>query len=202
MNEQTDGDGFRLAIACMAATFRQEATEALYLGYWYGLEDLTLDAVRRAVTRALRECKWLPSVAELRELAGVANPADRCVVAWEKVRRAVLSHGYYTSVDFDDPLTNATIRNMGGWPAFSVRCEEDDEQWVRKDFERIYTSLARGGISWEMAAPLIGVSDQSKRLYGWDDLIPEPERIACGLPALPLLPKAEPLTLAAEAAGD
>lgn len=191
----SDRKDFCLAIAAMAATYRQEATKALYEGYWQGLKDLLLEAVRHAVRRGLRKSKFLPTVAELRELAGVTTPEDRCVTVWAKVRQAVFSHGIYTSVDFDDPLTNATIRNMGGWPAFSVRMEEDEEKWVRRDFERIYASLARSGISEDMASPLIGTSEQSKQVWGRTDLMRGPKRIACGLPDLPMLPIETPHTL-------
>jgi hypothetical protein len=184
----SDREDFCLTIAAMATTYRQEATKALYEGYWQGLKDLPLEAVRLAVTRALRESRFLPTVAELRELAGVVTPEDRCVQVWEVVRRAVYRFGYYTSVDFDDPLTNATIRNLGGWPALQERLEKDDDQWVRKDFDRIYASLARSGISEEMAAPLMGESERSKRLHGRQDLMREPERIACGLSVVPVLP--------------
>jgi len=65
-----DRPRFALLIAALVLPFRQDITEMLIEGYWLGLDDLPLADVERAVKRAARESKWMPSVAELRELAG------------------------------------------------------------------------------------------------------------------------------------
>lgn len=189
----SDREDFCLSIAAMATTYRQEVTKALYEGYWQGLKDLPLEAVRHAVIRALRESRFLPTVAELRELAGQTSGADRAIRVWDVVGLAVFRHGFYKSVDFDDPLTNATIRNLGGWRVFNVRMEEEDEKWLRKEFDRVYTSLARSGISEDMAGPLIGEHERNNRMQGFLSRVEAPKRIACGLPPFTgLLPSPAP----------
>lgn len=57
-------------VQALAAVFRVDPTEALLTGYWLGLSDLPLPVVSAGVQRALRECQFMPSVAELRKLAG------------------------------------------------------------------------------------------------------------------------------------
>ncbi len=143
-------------LTAVAATFRQEPTEALLLGYWLGLQDLPLADVMRAAVRAMRESKFLPSVADLRGLAGDIPPEQRAVVAWDAVHQAYRRHGYYHSVDFDDPAVNAAIRNLGGWEKFAERCEEEDVVWLRKEFERVYVAYVRRGVTLAEGAALLG----------------------------------------------
>lgn len=178
---ESDRKNFVTAIAAMAATFRQEGTEAIYEGYWVGLSDLDWPAVKLAVTRAIRECEFMPSAAELRKKAGAISPADRAIKAWDALNKAVTRYGYYDSVDFDDKLINATVRSMGGWMRLSERYKTDDEKWIRKDFERIYESLMRSGVSAEAIGPLLGFHEQNNR-GRYDDHVPTVKMIATGLP--------------------
>ncbi len=179
--QEHDRAEFVTVIAAMAATFRQEASEAVFEGYWLGLSDLTLAAAKHAVTRAIRDCTFMPAAAELRTMAGILSPADRAIKAWDALQRGLRKHAYYHSVDFDDVVINATVRSMGGWMKLEERFDEDDEKWIRKDFERIYESFCRGGISTEAAAPLIGYFDQAN--HGrYPEAIKPPRRIETGLP--------------------
>lgn len=63
--EQED---FLTTIEAMSAAYNVEPTEALYAGYWLGLQDIPLDDLRRAVVDLLKCSKWMPKVAEIREL--------------------------------------------------------------------------------------------------------------------------------------
>ncbi len=179
--QEHDRAEFVTVIAAMAATFRQEASEAVFEGYWLGLSDLTLAAAKHAVTRAIRDCTFMPAAAELRTLAGIMSPADRAIKAWDALQRGLRQHDYYYSVDFDDSVINATVRSMGGWMQLSERFDVDDVKWIRKDFERIYESFCRGGISAEAAAPLIGYFDQANQ-GRYPEAIKPPRRIKTGLP--------------------
>jgi hypothetical protein len=177
-------------IAALAATFNREADEATFQGYELGLGDLPIEAVQRAVTRAICERRFMPSPAELRELSGELLPADRAIKAWEAFEKAVARHGYYTSVDFDDQLINATVRNLGGWERVSEKEGDEFSKWLRKDFERVYLAFLRSGVSAEAAAPLIGFIDRTNAYLNWNagnnQFLAEhdtgPLRIACDLP--------------------
>lgn len=70
-SEETD---FAKIVAALAATFRQECSAALIDGYWMGLDDLTLDVLRRAAAQAIRTSRFMPTPHELRVLAGVTEP--------------------------------------------------------------------------------------------------------------------------------
>ena len=175
---QNEEPAFTQVIAALAATFRQEATQAVYLGYWMGLRDLTLEDVKRAAVRAMRTSKFMPAVAELRELAGEMLPDHRAVKAWEAFKEAIRRHGYYQSISFDDGLINATVHNLGGWMPLIERLDsEEDEKWVRKDFERVYKAFAISGIGHEQARPLIGYCDVENHRNGYLKDVGEPVKV-------------------------
>jgi len=178
----SDRDKITRLIAGLAAMFNREADVPMFDGYYLGLADLPMASIERAVQRAIREAKFMPSVAELREMAGVMLPADRVVAAWGVFARAATQHGYYTSVSFDDPLINATVRNLGGWIRVSDLKSEEFDKWFRQQFEKVYLTLLRTGASAEAAAPLTGWHDQQNGLHGYTDRIQQPLRIACDLP--------------------
>lgn len=183
--KNSDRAQFGLAVSALAAVFRQEPTEALLEGYWMGLSDLELGSVQQAIARAMRSARFMPVVVELRELAGEMPPAVRAVKAWDAFGRGVAKHGVYASVDFDDAVINATVRNLGGWEVVLVQMEEEGNKWVRKDFERIYSALATSGISPDAGEPLIGIRDRTNCLHGHRQAIKPPAKVLTGLPPHP-----------------
>lgn len=180
-----DREQFALVVSALAATFNRDATEALLEGYWIGLNDLALPAVKRAAAVAMRECRFMPTVVELRDLAGELSPQGRAVLAWGILEKTVLLVGGYKSVDFDDPCLNATVRNLGGWERICEMPADEFDKWLRKDFERTYQTLLRTGVSREAAAPLTGIHDRTNGFHGHQAAMTEPLRIETGLPVLP-----------------
>ena len=71
----------------LAAAYRQPiptATQAMYLD---SLDDLPLDRLELAFARAVRECKFLPSIAELRSFENdVTVPVERLEAAHQRLR--------------------------------------------------------------------------------------------------------------------
>jgi hypothetical protein len=209
----TDRTKLLSLIASLAATFNREGDYPMYRGYEMGLADLALADVKRAAVRAIRECRFMPSVAELRELAGVIPPTDRAIKAWDAFAKGIAEHGYYASVDFDDPLINATARSLGGWEHSCIVASkggDEFEKWFRKDFERVYAAFVRSGVSDEAAAPLIGYVDRTNAFDGYHDAIQPPAQITTDLPphrdGVVKLPAQKPetqklLTAAAEVVG-
>ena len=171
---------FVIIITALAEAFNRKATEPLLLGYWMGLGDLELASVEHAAARALLEFKFMPVPAELRQLAGELLPADRAVLAWEAFVKARQLHGSYTSVDFDDKLINATVRNLGGWLQVDERLEQDGDKWVRKDFERVYQTFLRTGATASHCLALGGLHEYSNAGNGYE--VKPPRLVLTGLP--------------------
>lgn len=179
--QASDRVEFAQAITALAASFRAESDEAMLEGYWWALDDLPLEAVQRAVRSAMRQCKFMPAAFELRELSGVMSNQARAVLAWAAFEKAVRIHGGYETINFDDPLINATVRNLGGWERCCLLPCEEFDKWLRKDFERVYLALLSSGVSAEAAAPLIGVFDRENLLTGYEGR--KPVLFVTGLPA-------------------
>lgn len=154
----SDIKAYRNAIAALCLTFGREATEELYDAYWMGVSDLTIEALQTAVATAIRSSKAFPRPVELRQFAGEQTNEQRAIAAWGDVLRAV-PRGPYKHIDFQDPLINATVRNLGGWPTFIGRFEdEESEKWVRLEFLKAYQSFASSGVNGEACLPLTGIN--------------------------------------------
>lgn len=159
-------------IACLTAlaiAFNREVSEEFFMAYLdMGLTDVPTADLKTAVAKAVRVCKFMPTVAELRDLCGNAVETDKDAAAkgWESLNRAVRRVGYYRSPNFIDPLVTATVRAMGGWLRIvnCFDCEDgekasDWETWTHKRFVEDYTRLARRGVSADQTAPLLGSHD-------------------------------------------
>lgn len=134
----------------------KDPTESLFDSYWSALRDLPLTAYQVATARALRESKFFPKPAELRNLAGFGEARRKlnAANAWEVVYSAMIKYDYVHSVDFG-PLTNAVVRNMGGWLWLCARTTTD-LTFDRRKFEDLHQQLADTQLTAERSAPLRG----------------------------------------------
>lgn len=179
MDSKEDRDKFSKIMQTLAAAFGREATMDVIQAYWLGLKDLPIEDVEHGAAMALRELEMMPRPAHLRKMSGDVEPGHRAAIAWQAVRAALSQHGTYQSVDFDDPVVNATIRNMGGWVALGEKDASTFDVWTRKEFERIYAAVYYAGVTEEAGAPLIGVCEATNR--GQWEVLP-PKQVAMGLP--------------------
>lgn len=93
---------------------------------------------------ATRKFTKMPTVAEFVERMGGGSVDDRAEVEAGKVLRAIEDHGGYTSVAFDDPVTQAVIvQGFGGWTRICDELAGAEEKWFRKDFVKMYAAYAR-----------------------------------------------------------
>ncbi len=164
--EKHDAERFGELITALAAAFGREADQATQLGYWLGLKDLPLDAVEHAIMQAMRECEHMPRPVELRRGAGHIGTPERAVIAFGAVSKAIRAHGHRPSIDFDDKLINAAVRNLGGWGHVCALPSEEFEKWWRKDFERVYSALCQAGASADACRALPGL-DESENSSAW-----------------------------------
>lgn len=122
--------------------FRSPLTVPAARAYAMGLEDLTDEQLQRAAKQAIKECKFMPTAAELLTFAGAARDLDfEALTAWTAVRRAVDEHDHPHSVDFG-VLVNAAVRAVGGWQYLCDAPLNDLDVWARKEFLRVFPLLA------------------------------------------------------------
>ena len=169
-------------VTILAETFGRKATPGMFKAYELGLRGLTADQVKFATQAALERCRFMPPPAELREMLFV-RVEDRAVKAWLAFERAVQRHGAISTVSFDDPVINATVRALGGWESVCDMPSSQFDTFLQKRFQDTYCALARGGVSAEQAAPLMGWADRENGMNGYDQK--PPVVIDTGMPALP-----------------
>lgn len=170
-----------VVVGTLGEAFGRQVTEVTIRAYETGLDDLPIEAVEAAAKQAMTGRLFMPVPAELRAMCGELSPAQRAIKAWAAVMRARQTHGYYDSVQFDDPVTTATVRNLWHtWIGFDDACEQQEEHWLRREFERVYVALFAGGVSKADAAPLLGYFERENTLGG--HAVKPVAQIACGLP--------------------
>lgn len=152
-----DEDAFAVGLAALARALGGKVDAQVTELYYVALQDLDEQAWQRATARALRELKFFPRPAELRELAGEHSSNDRVIAAWTEAMTAAASVGGWSSVDFEDPAINAAVRSMGGWIRFCGRSSDELERFGRKNFEQAYRAYAKS-CTEEAAAPLPGLA--------------------------------------------
>lgn len=150
-------------VGALGEAFNRAISKATLEAYRIGLSDLPYEAVALAVQNSLRTSRFMPTPAELRELAGEVQGKDRGVLAWDTVLRSI-GLGAYKHVTFSDGVINATIRSLGGWPTFISRyASAEDEKWLRKEFVETYAVQCKRPLSAEAAAPLPGLLEKQVR---------------------------------------
>lgn len=184
----------------LCSAFGRQPDETLLDVYWDALRGFDLEDVRSAMRRAESDAVHFPRPAELRRLLGTVSPEQRALKAWTAVCGAIASVGSYRSVDFDDALTNATVRLTGGWGRL-CRMPDRDLEFARADFVRVYAMLTNAPTAADQCRHLPGVAEMENGANGLP--VPEPVAIAVGLPPSPhrLTSGGSPVTLAPKRLG-
>lgn len=82
--QNTDRTEFTRLMEAACAAFNTPPNEPLFEAYWIALHDKTLADVKRAITTAFVECKFMPRPAELLEFVD-GNPAQGANTAFDKL---------------------------------------------------------------------------------------------------------------------
>lgn len=85
---------FAKTLAAMAAAYDFECDEACAEGFWITLNDLPLDKVKAAIHKLMRESKFRPKAAEIREI--VVDELEREGKAADRELR--ITRGYCESI--------------------------------------------------------------------------------------------------------
>lgn len=113
------------------------------------LMDLPPNLLASAVTYCINHCRFLPSVAELRDTAARATALangdtdeDSAATAWGRVQKAIASVGYTGRPDFsDDPILADVVDHLG-WKQICLT-PVDDTAILRAQFRKAYEAGCR-----------------------------------------------------------
>jgi len=119
--------------------------EGMVTSYVSNLSDLDRDKTRAAAMALVRTSKWMPTIAEIREMVvqqehGRKRPGAE---AWGDVQKAIKAKGVYRTpgVDFffDDPLVAKAVGALG-WTSL---CNSELQGPDRARFIELYDSYDR-----------------------------------------------------------
>lgn len=163
---RNDAPRFVSSLAAMAALFEKEPAPQVVEIYFRALEGFTIEEVERGISNACSMHKFFPKPVELIECitGGAGNLADKAMIEACRVLEAIKGIGTYSTVCFDDPITQAVIvQQFGGWAKFS-EMREENEKWFIKDFVSGYQAFARQNVRHYGALP--GISHGKNALTG------------------------------------
>lgn len=122
-----------------AAYPSQSVSEATVVVYLAMLQDIPADTLAIVVGQCIAECKWLPTVSELRDkYLSLVTPAQRTPgEAWGSVERAIRYVGHVATPTFTDPITAQVVKQMG-WRNI---CMSDKIAVERAQFIKMYETL-------------------------------------------------------------
>jgi len=145
----------KLVLNLTAAYPNAPVTEATSAAYERQLADLDYAAAQAAIERLLNTCRFLPTIAEIREAATEMTLGPRRLggEAWGDVNAEVRRVGRYGLPSFEDPLTAEAVRQMG-WLSL---CDSTNEVADRARFVELYDGLAARQRRDQVAGPALAL---------------------------------------------
>ena len=192
---ESDREGFAATLLTIGKSYGKALEADTLKLYWETLHDLSLGMVQSAIQRHMRDPergRWMPLPSDILHQSGIRKPT--ALSAWAQVLDVMEARGAYRSVLFADGVTNAVIRDLGGWPGVCYRQANDEQEiWLQKEFERRYDDyLASGRVMTQTLVGLAEADNQEKALPEW---IPETTYIEAGQHIEPKMLVPPPQTL-------
>lgn len=176
---QADFKRFSALIQGVAECYGQSLSAQGVILRFVTLERFEYDEVRQAAIAIIETRKYttMPTPADFLEHISGGSAEDKAEVEAGKVLQAIGRHGAYSSVVFDDPVTQAVIvQSYGGWPKLCVECGvEETENWFRKNFTKTWAAYSRQGV--KQSGHLPGIIEISNYSNGYHEHIPPPKLV-------------------------
>lgn len=141
-------EDFAKAMVYLAEAYGVSLSEQRIVIYADALSDLSMDQVKTAMRRAVRECKFFPAVSDLRALV-IGAPSDEGMIQWTGLCRAAERFGAYQHLIVHDHATSEALKCVfGNWGSFCEQCVEGPALAIkRQEFlaaYRFYKAIDRG----------------------------------------------------------
>lgn len=138
---QTEKHDFYSLVADALGYWKQDVSEFALQVWWNGCQNFEFKDISRALSEHATDPdkgQFAPKVADIVRILG-GTKSDRALREWSRVHEAMSSVGAYSDVDFADPATHASIRDMGGW-AKLCRSELKELSYIQHRFCELYKS--------------------------------------------------------------
>jgi len=123
-----------------AAFPNTQASNGTIAVYMRLLKDIPVEDLQTIVDQAIATCKFMPTVAELRDIHHGLRHIDRLswTEGWDTVQSEMRRIGSYGVPKFDDDLTARVVHAMG----WKTLCASENAAIDRAQFRDMYTALA------------------------------------------------------------
>lgn len=139
---KADTKKFSELMLAMEKYFGKDLEPRIRRLYFEGLQDMSIEQFEAATAKALSTLKYLPKIAELREMID-GSPDDQATIAWEMLLTAIERVGFYSSLWIESPaITQAVRSTFGSW----TQCCTDFHPVYNLDGDQV------GGLTQEMVA--------------------------------------------------
>lgn len=138
--------------------------QATIEAYEKNLADLDFESARAAVARLAQNCKFIPTIAEVRAAARDLRIGQRRtgLEGWGDVTKAISLVGSYRTPTFADPLVAHVVRCMG-WREL---CLGDNEAALRARFVEAYDAIADRELREEAVSEPLRLQAPSAKALG------------------------------------
>ncbi len=132
---------FAKALTATATLYNHPVTTEVIKIYFEVLKQFKVEDIKKALLKHIQTSKFFPKPSEIIEIIAPKKDLNlNAEIAWNSLLEGITSHGYYYSVQFDDPIIHSVIRSMGGWQKVSDR---EQDNWMHKDFIETYKILSK-----------------------------------------------------------
>jgi hypothetical protein len=126
-------------LVVLGGAFGRELTDVQARVYMTALASADPGALAAVTERAVRECRFFPTVSELVALLDGFDAADGPVLVWMELRQAAGSVGQYRGIEFDDVAAAVAFEEVfGDWPSFCALDEGPALAQRRQEFMAAY----------------------------------------------------------------
>lgn len=147
---------FKIVMLGLGEYYDKTITPTIGNVYWEGLKSFSIEEIKKAITRHIKspdQGTFFPKISDLVKFIS-GSSADASQQAWAKVDHAVRHVGVYQSVAFDDAIIHRVIADMGGWPPFGQKTE-DEWPFVANEFRQRYHALKARGMDGVLYPPTL-----------------------------------------------
>lgn len=156
-------EAIRIVSLLQGAYPRQEMPDSTPEIYAMALGDLEYDEVLAAVTRLVQSSRWLPTIAEIRELVAEARvKLPEPELAWGEVRRGIREHGLQSMPAWSCAEIREAVEIIGWWSL----CTSTNTAASRSAWIAAYGALRRRRLAREISPGADALPGQLRLLPG------------------------------------
>lgn len=179
MNAKEKRERLLQMLAVLAEVYEKDFSPAALNLYWLALQEYEWEQIESGL-KGIIKTHMYPTFPTPAEIIRCIEPPEcvslKALEGWRSLNCAIELCGTYGSPTFRDPVVARTIAYLGGWIELCYKSRgmsDTDWDWLRREFVRIYQTVATHG--GDTPPPqLLGLHDREN---GTAPQLPQPKPI-------------------------